>query len=109
VLFSVAAENRTPGANELEPYWIYPGEVSVERRVPIFPLSREVARLGALQRSLAVYRLAFGQPRQEDLLMYLARAEGSGEALRSARISLEPPAPMRQVAVTGEDASTGAN
>ena len=37
----------------------------------ILPFSRETQRLEWLKRSLTVYRLAFGQPRQDDLLGYL--------------------------------------
>ena len=37
----------------------------------MLPFSREIRRLEWLKRSLTVYRLAFGQPRQEDLLEYL--------------------------------------
>jgi hypothetical protein len=43
----------------------------IERHVPTLPLSQEVERFDALRRSLAVYRLAFGQSRQEDLVAYL--------------------------------------
>jgi hypothetical protein len=50
---------------DLIPYWIYEGSVRVERRVLILRFSREVARLAWLKRSLTVYRLAFGQLRQD--------------------------------------------
>jgi hypothetical protein len=67
----------------------------VERRVPVFPFSREVGKLKQLQQGLALYRLAFGQPRQEDLLKFLVardeRAGQMGSALGA--ISLEPPEP----------------
>ncbi|HJW55334.1 MAG TPA: helicase C-terminal domain-containing protein [Burkholderiaceae bacterium] len=66
-----AARMETEVDTDLIPYWIYEGPVKVERRVPMLPFSREVQRLGWLKRSLTVYRLAFGQPRQEDLLVYL--------------------------------------
>lgn len=56
---------------DLIPYWIYEGSVRVERRVPMLPFSREVTRLSWLKRSLTVYRLAFGQPRQDDIVDYL--------------------------------------
>ena len=95
VLFDAAASQRPPETNELEPYWVYPvpGGASVERRVPMFPLSRETGRLAALQRGLALYRLAFGQPRQEDLLAFLAgKDEGDGRGYgEHIEISLEPP------------------
>jgi hypothetical protein len=93
VLFDAAAEDREPGMNELVPYWIYEeGDARVERRVLTFPFSREVGRLERLQRALAVYRLAFGQPRQEDLLAYLAdHTGGLADIASSQRIVLEPP------------------
>lgn len=78
---------------DLIPYWIYEGSVRVERRVPMLPFSREQSRLDWLKRSLTVYRLAFGQPRQEDLLNYLQTLVGSGmntESLTELQIRLDP-------------------
>ena len=66
-----AARAQTDVSTDLVPYWIYEGHVTVERRVPMLPFSREIKRLEWLKRSLTVYRLAFGQPRQDDLLDYL--------------------------------------
>jgi hypothetical protein len=90
VLFAAAAEDRLPEENDLVPYWIYEveGGARVERRIPAFPLSREVGKLSGLQKRLAVYRLAFGQPRQEDLMEFLARDDG--QPMSEVRISLEP-------------------
>lgn len=79
--------------SELVPYWIYEGAVRVERRVPMLPFSREITRLEWLKRSLTVYRLAFGQPRQDDLLEYLERLVASGlssDDLSDLQISLQP-------------------
>ena len=53
------------------PYWLFPGEAKIERHVPAVPFSREVERLHDLRRSLAIYRMVFGQSRQEDLITYL--------------------------------------
>ena len=56
--------------------------------------SKEVGHLDRLKRSLALYRLVFGQPRQEDLLTHLSdRLDlADAEAKTAAwRISLEPP------------------
>ena len=77
------------------PYWIYE-EVDepcrVERLVPLPPFSSENAKFKALKRSLAVYRLAFGQPRQEDLIEYLAdaHADWDEKALRELQLNLAP-------------------
>lgn len=62
-------------ATELDPYWIYeqPNGACIERIVPLLPLSREIHQLERLKRELAIYRLAFGQPRQQDLLEFLAK------------------------------------
>ncbi|MDA8449227.1 helicase [Acidovorax sp. GBBC 3332] len=78
---------------DLVPYWIYEGSVRVERRVPILPFSREVTRLAWLKHSLAVYRLAFGQPRQDELLDYFHSLIATGfnvAELESLQIRLEP-------------------
>jgi len=89
-----------PCLSEIFPFWVYapPGGARIERHVPCLPLSRDRARLEALRRSLAVYRMVFGQPRQEDLLIYLLKRfpEGRVEALmRKARIDLSPPHPPK--------------
>ncbi|MBK5966657.1 DEAD/DEAH box helicase [Thiocystis minor] len=87
------AKAETETETDLIPYWIYEGPVKVERRVPMLPFSREVRRLEWLKRSLTVYRLAFGQPRQEDLLEYLHSLLGTdtaAEDLAELQIHLEP-------------------
>lgn len=90
-LFDLAAVARPAGKDDLEPYWIYPveGGFSVERRVPMLPFSKEQQRLPDLRASLAVYRLVFGQPRQEDLLSHLKGRPP--EDIARWRISLAPP------------------
>lgn len=66
------AEEAIGDEDELVPYWLIPnGKYQIERHVPLYPLSREHARFDDLKQKLALYRLAFGQPRQEDLLTYL--------------------------------------
>jgi hypothetical protein len=99
-LFDLATAERRPGLGDLTPYWIYPleGGARVERRVPMLPFSREQQRLPDLKGSLAVYRLVFGQPRQEDLLSHL-----KGRPLEEIlhwRISLTPPEPVVPPSVT---------
>ncbi len=70
-LFALAVEHDGQDSHGLVPYWLYPGNAAIERHVPALPLSREVIQLDALKRSLAVYRMVFGQPRQDDLMAYL--------------------------------------
>lgn len=73
LLFTAAADNRQIGDNDLVPYWLFPLEdgAKIERHVPTTMLSRDYQKLMALRRSLAIYRMVFGQPRQEDLLQFL--------------------------------------
>lgn len=92
VLFKLAEEARPPGESELVPCWLAPGPHKVERWVPMLPLSREVAQLERLKKSLALYRVVFGQPRQEELVTLLARSDIPREQIDSWILSLEPPA-----------------
>lgn len=71
--FNAARAGRAVHHNDLVPYWLYPidGGAMIERCVPMLPLSREVGRLVDLRRTLAVYRMVFGQPRQDDLIEFL--------------------------------------
>ncbi len=73
-LFAHAVRERAPEATDLVPFWMFPidGGATIERHVPMLPLSRDRDRMEALRRELAVYRMVFGQSRQEDLLAYLA-------------------------------------
>jgi hypothetical protein len=73
---------------------VFPGSARIERHVPALPLSRDRDRLEALRRSLTLYRMVFGQNRQEDLLAYLmAKLSEEQVALITSElcISLEPP------------------
>lgn len=94
-MFSRAREARASGTSDLVPYWICPleGGASIERHVPGMPLSREASRIIDLRRTLAVYRMVFGQPRQEDLIEYLiSLGEKEVDALSEIlQINLSPP------------------
>lgn len=84
-LFDAARRDRPSNATDLVPYWVYTnGEsgAAIERHVLAYALSRDVTRLKALKKSLVLYRLAFGQPRQQDLLEYLMAALSEEEANR---------------------------
>ncbi len=94
-LFETARRHSSNGRG-LVPYWIYPlaGGAHIERHVPALPLSRDASQLEALKRSLAVYRMVFGQPRQDDLVAFLLECVGP-EKLKEIepllRIDLSPP------------------
>ena len=77
------------------PYWVFNGDAAkIERHAPVLPFSRDAAALPRLRRSLAAYRLAFGQPRQEELLEFLSADRSDAELAdlaRRLRIDLSPP------------------
>jgi hypothetical protein len=87
-----AAEHDAPDGAALSPWWIHEGPARIERCVPLPPFSREVSRLAWLKRSVAIYRLAFGQPRQDDLLAWLADLGDAlpADRLAALQISLRP-------------------
>jgi hypothetical protein len=95
-MFNKAVETRKPGDSDIIPYWIFEIEngAKIERRVPLLPFSREVQQLKRLKEYLALYRLVFGQPRQEDLLVHLSRRipfEDAEHFSSKYQISLMPP------------------
>ena len=71
------AEHRDRGRG-LVPDWNYPveGGARVERHVPALPFSRDIQKYENLRKSLAAYRMVFGQARQEDLVAYLLQHIG---------------------------------
>jgi hypothetical protein len=96
-LFAAAVGDRSPNESDLVPFWIFPipGGAKIERHVPNYPLSRDGERLEALRRSLAVYRMVFGQNRQEDLVAYLLNyllPTDIEQVTEQLKINLEPPA-----------------
>ena len=93
-LFETAREQSSRGRG-LVPYWLFPlaDGAHIERHVPALPLSRDASQLKALQRSLAVYRMVFGQPRQDDLTTFLLEQcdrEILNEVAPLLRIDLSP-------------------
>ena len=100
-LFGRAASERGPDDGEMVPYWVFhQGQAKIDRLVPVLPFSSESARLPQLRRSLAVYRLAFGQPRQEELVEFLGDRIDPDHLphwLSQLRIDLSPPLPGKPV------------
>jgi len=65
-----------------------------ERHVPVLPFCKEAVALPRLRKTLAAYCLAFGQPRQEELIEFLGADRSDAEFLLLAsrlRIDLSPP------------------
>ena len=69
-------ERKAKDKCELVPYWHADTDrVKIERVIPLYPYSRDQARLSKILKTLAVYRLAFGQPRQAELVEHLLAHE----------------------------------
>ena len=53
-------------------YWHVKADIfQIERIIPFYPFSRDRAKLSILLKTLALYRLTFGQPRQVELVDHL--------------------------------------
>ena len=65
------AQQKSLNTGGMEPFWILDGKTKIDRHILSLPYSREEKTLPWLNRSIAIYRLAFGQPRQDDLLALL--------------------------------------
>jgi hypothetical protein len=95
-LFDKARAARDAGATDLVPFWLYPieGGARIERHIAALPLSRDQIRLQDLRRTLAVYRMVFGQPRQDDLIEYVLShlpEQQIQSFVAQLRVDLSPP------------------
>jgi hypothetical protein len=93
--FRAASRERPPGTSDLVPFWVTGpgGQARIQRHVLALPLSREVVRHEGLRRALVLYRMVFGQNRQEDLMAYLLAQLGPDAVQRlsrECRIDLSP-------------------
>jgi hypothetical protein len=71
-LYDWAVKIEKGDKSDLVPYWhVEPTNIFIERQVPIIPYSKEVRKLKNLLKTISVYRIALGQPRQEELVNYL--------------------------------------
>lgn len=89
-LFQLAdTETKASRKSDLSPYWHYPqGTSRIERFVPIKPMSREQFMLDKALKILALYRLVFGQPRQEELMENLLGKTFSDSDIESIKNAL---------------------
>jgi hypothetical protein len=95
-MFDLAASSRPEGTSDIVPYWVYPLDdgARIERHVPSLPMSRDRERLEQLRKSLVLYRMVFGQPRQDELVQYLSSVlpeSAVAESVEQLRIDLAPP------------------
>ncbi|MCI4011223.1 helicase C-terminal domain-containing protein, partial [Brevibacterium sp. ZH18] len=80
---SSAAEAEAEAAElgDFYPWWMYPGDARINRIIAKYPLSKDVARYERLKDALVSYRLALGQPRQEDMLELLDKRGIDGSTI----------------------------
>ena len=112
--FQAAADEHAASSNEMVPFWVFPlpdGAV-IERHVPTLPLSRDADKLVQLRSTLALYRMVFGQSRQDELVKFL-QAHLSPAAItqvvKELRIDLEPPPLVELAEVARTDGTTQAS
>ena len=75
-----------------KPSWVYPGSATIERHIAPYPLSSDLPQYERVKEDVALYRLTFGQPRQEDMLALL-KERGLGVdpvSVEEARVRLVP-------------------
>jgi hypothetical protein len=90
-LFQIAdlEERQKTGKSELVPFWHIDADpdddeaVKIERVIPLYPFSIDHSRLQHILKTLAIYRLAFGQPRQAELVDHLLKHNLKPEELHT--------------------------
>ena len=68
----VLADEKYRDASGLSPWWVLDG-ATVSRFVFDLPQSRDQEKFNLLKEQRLIYRLALGQPNQEDLVDFLAK------------------------------------
>jgi hypothetical protein len=90
--FEAAARSTDERHGGLVPAWHYPGDAAIQRFILSFPLSRDEQRWDNLRQTLALYRLAYGQPRQDDMveLLRLRGLDHDADRVQELRLDLTP-------------------
>ena len=96
-VFRRASAEYANAESEIQPFWVYTVEdgATIERHVPVLPTSRDEIGYKDLTRAVSLYRLVFGQLRQEDMLRFLEQrlsAEDKARLIKELPINLEPEA-----------------
>lgn len=84
----VDAMTKNSRDSDLVPYWHIPLSESnnhIERIILMMPMSREVERLEQMFKALSMYRLTFGQPRQQDLLQNLLNHNFTDDTIKAIK------------------------
>jgi hypothetical protein len=71
-IFEIAEKSNQDDLTGIKPFWyLDEGEATIERFVPFHIFSKDNKKYEQLKITLALYRLTFGQPRQEELVKAL--------------------------------------
>jgi hypothetical protein len=91
--YRIAEQNADSRLGAFAPHWVYYGDAKIERHVAPYALSTDQTRLARIKKDVALYRLTFGQPRQEDMLELLKQkyADATPEQLAELRLDLSAP------------------
>lgn len=84
------AERHSSGNCELIPYWHLESDdpIRIERIIPMYPFSIDQSRMNHILKSLVMYRLAFGQPRQSELVDHLLEKDFTDEEIKTIKENL---------------------
>lgn len=91
--YRIAAGDDTATFGSFAPHWVYPGHAKIQRHFVPYGLSVDIDRLARVKRDVALYRLTFGQPRQEDMLELLGQRYlvADRDSLDALRVDLSAP------------------
>lgn len=94
-IFNAAVKMKPQEQCDLVPFWHVVGdnENGITSIIPLYRYSKDFDKLKYIKSVLANYRLAFGQPRQEELIYALTHVMQNPEALKSLKsltINLAP-------------------
>ncbi len=94
-IFENAEEQYKEDKSGMKPFWyLDEGSANIERFVPIHKFSKDHQKYDQLKVTLALYRMTFGQPRQEELINALKKSNLTKAQIDSLRklllINLSP-------------------
>jgi len=87
VMMEKIAEKEFADASGLSPWWVCQG-ADIKRLIIELPASEQKHRLEVLRQQRLAYRLALGQPNQEDLLELLSTKYDQNALLKNIGINL---------------------
>jgi len=90
-LYEAAEAARPEGVGDMVPHWEYPGSALTERYVMGFPMSRDHEAWTRLKDVIVLYRLAYGQPRQDVMVDLLRRRGFNAADVAELTLQLHPP------------------